>query len=111
MATDHSTVAPTNARFATRRVAMDGTAGNATEVTTPDWPDKVTVTFTQSDASADTGKIAEAGTDTSAIGNDHFPVASGGAYEWNLGPGGGRLIYLAGGTNSGFAHVMYEVGE
>ena len=99
--------------IAIKRVTMDSSAGDATAVTLPSWCRKVTVIFKQSGGSDDSGKVALSGTDGAAMGNDHFPVASGAALEWVISPGrsaqrGGEIIYLAAGTASALAHLMME---
>ena len=94
------------------RVAMDATPGNVERVTLPPWVRVLTVTFLQSDGSADTGKIAWSGTDGAAIGNEHFPIASGAAYSYAVRSSRTKrpvhVVYIAGGTASGFAHVHCE---
>lgn len=114
MAADLSTITSTpRAGWAARRITL-GNAGVATQVTLPLWTRKVTVTFRQSDASNDTGKVAESGTDGQNLGNDHFPVGSGYALTWSLLSGDGiypsqnPVIYVTGGTNTGHAHLVIE---
>jgi len=96
-----------------KRVTMDGTGGDATAITLPKWARKVTVVFKQSGGSDDSGKLAITGTDGATLGNDHFPVASGAALEWQVAPGrsrdtAGEVIYLAAATASAYAHLLIE---
>ena len=99
--------------IAIKRVTMDSTIGEATAVTLPTWCRKVTVIFKQSGGTDDSGKLAFSGTDGAAIGNDHFPVASGAALEWKIMAGRGRdtageIIYLAAATSAAYAHLLLE---
>lgn len=107
---------PLTGSVATARVALEATAANAREVLCPVWANQMTVTFVQSDgATADTGKIAGAGVDGSAMGNNHFPVSSGGALAFSLRGndevGGAKSVYLSAGTNSAFAYVIFEAAR
>lgn len=108
---DQTYQSPGAAGFATARVAMKATAGQAEKVTLPPWARVVSVSFRASDdATAEIGKIASSATDGSAIGNDFYPVGLGGL-SWRVAegePSSGREIYLAGSTNSGFAHLLLE---
>ena len=102
--------------LATARVTLEATAANAREILCPVWANQVTVTFVQTDGStADTGKIAGSGTDGGAIGDNHFPVSSGGALAFSLRGtdqvAGARSIYVAAGTNSAYCHVMLEAAR
>ena len=110
MASDLSSETPPTAL---KRVTMDSSAGDATAITLPSWCRKVTVIFKQSGGSDDSGKLALSGTDGATMGNDHFPIGSGAAYEWVVSPSrsaqrGGEIIYLAAGTASAYAHLMLE---
>ena len=103
-----------NPPLLTTRVSMDATPGNVEAVTLPSWARKITIQFKTSDDSTDeAGKIASSGTDGVAIGNDWFQVASGSALE--LVPSAGRardddghVVYLAGASASGYAHLIVE---
>ena len=99
--------------FATVRVALEATAANARQIICPSWASQVTATFLTSAAAADTGKIASSGTDGSALGDDHLPVASGGALSWQIKSsdqvgGATPSIYVVAGTNSAFCHLLFE---
>ena len=99
--------------IAIKRVTMDSSADDVTAITLPSWVRKVTVVFKQSGGTDDTGKLVLSGTDSAAAGNDHFPIASGAALEWQVSPGrstqrGGEIIYLAAGTASAYAHLLME---
>jgi len=101
--------------IATGRVALDGTAANCTQITVNARYQRVTLTFKQSDGTtADAGKVASAGTDGAAIGNDHFPVPADNALAVSL---GGRAssqkavavdVFVAADTNSAFCHYLCE---
>lgn len=103
--------------WAIKRVAMDATAGNVVAVTLPTWARRASASFKQTDdATADTGKIASSGTDGAAIGNDFMPVASGAERSWPVTGGkernrAGVVIYVAGGTNSGYMHLEVSAYE
>ncbi len=110
MASDLSAETPP---LAIKRVTMDSSAGDATAITLPTWCRKVTLTMRQSDGTDDTAKLAVTGTDGAAIGNDHFPIQSGGAFEWHISPGRSarresEIIYVAAGTASAQCHIMME---
>jgi len=110
MATDLSSLeAPWDVGVAT----MDATPGNIEAVTLPSWTKRVTVRFMQQDdATSDSGKLEKNGTDGAAIGANAFPIATGAVYSWavtsSVMVGQGGVIYLAGGTASGIAHIMCE---
>lgn len=115
MAVDLSSLAPDDGAYsATKRVAMDATAGNVVEVTLPAWPRQLTVTFRGSDGTtATTGAMAWSGTDGAAQDVDAFPIGSGGAYSRRLSPGrsappSGLTVYLSCGVNSGYAYLDLE---
>ena len=110
MAADLSSETPP---IAIKRVTMDSNPGDVTAITLPSWVRKVTVVFKQSGGTDDTGKLVLSGTDSAAAGNDHFPIASGAALEWQVSPGrstqrGGEIVYLAAGTASAYAHLLME---
>ena len=88
------------------RAEMDATAGNMALVAIPKRFKRVRLTFRQAGGTADTGKVAHTGTEGAAIGDDHFPVASGAELELTL-PGTSVVtLRLAGGTNAGFCHLL-----
>ena len=99
--------------IAAKRVTMDSSGGDATAITLPTWCRKVTVVFKRSGGSDDSGKLALSGTDGAAMGNDHFPIASGAALEWRIVPGrsrdtAGEVIFLSASTSSAYAHLLLE---
>jgi len=103
MASDLSAEVP----FSVKRAAMNATAGNCSKITLPDLCEQVVISFTTDGTTADSGRLASAGTDGAAIGNDVFPIGSGAAYRHDCALGG-HVLYLAGDTNSSFAHLaMY----
>ena len=115
MATDLSTTARTGTGSVNKQVTMSGTPGNVLEVNLPEWCRSVDVQFFTSAGVADTGKIADSGTDAAAIGTDYQGVPSGNAYRWSIAPGrsvvrGGATLYLAGGTASGVAQLTMRYG-
>ena len=98
------------------RVTMDGTAGNSRAVKLPSWARSFSVTFRQAAGAADTGQLERNGTDAAAIGNNAYPVASGANVSVALFPGRQRdpdslTVYLAGGTNTGFAYLSVHESE
>ena len=95
--------------FHTERVALSATPGNVVRVDLPPWARKFTVNFRKSDNTDDSGRVASAGTDAAAIGNDCFPCPSGSALSWNI-PAGRttRSVYITGDTASGFGYVLLE---
>lgn len=115
MAVDLSAVAPEDGAFsATRRVAMDATAGNVVAVTLPRDVNKVTQAYKAADGTTDAGgAFALTGADGAAQVADAFPVASGGAYERQVAPGRARpgasvVLYLSCDTNSGYCFLDLE---
>ena len=111
-ATDLTAVAIPPCGFYTVRVSLEASAGNAREVQLPAWGRRYDIVFKQSDGTSDdAGKIASAGTDGAAIGNDHLPIASGGTYTIRVVAGqqkGGGSIFLAAATNSAYAHICIQ---
>lgn len=115
MAVDLSSVTPQAGAFsATRRVAMDATAGTVVAVTLPRDLNRVTFAFRETDAVTDAGgAFAFSGTDGAAQVTDAFPVTAGGAYERVIAPGRARpasavVVYLSCTTNSGYAYLDME---
>ena len=110
-ATDLSAEPLPDAGFWTKRVTLDGTAGNAREVKPPKWARRFSVAIMDGSGVVQTGGIASSGTDGSAIGNDYFPITTGGL-EWLVtkpglnGPGGS--VFLTATTASSYAHFMFE---
>lgn len=105
MAVDHSGIA--RRQNTARRVALDATAGDVVEVSTPGWAQELMVQFFEDGAGATpaAGKIAFEGEDGAAIGNDFLPVAAGvGAVLRFAGP---AQIFLAG-PAAGYAFVTYS---
>jgi hypothetical protein len=105
MAVDHSGIA--RRQNTARRVALDATAGEVVEVSTPGWVQELMVQFFEDSAGATpaAGKIAFEGTDGAAVGDDFMPVASGvGAVLRLAGP---AKIYLAG-PAAGYAFITYS---
>lgn len=92
-------------------VALHATAANCVDVTLPTWCRKVAISFVQSDkATADTGSLADAGTDGNAQSDDALPIGSGGVYEHIVSPGrtrdlNGAHLFLSAGTNSAYARL------
>ncbi len=89
------------------RVTMNGTGGNATAVTFPNWCKSVMVRFRASDGTTDeAGEYSHTGTDGAAMGTEATPVPSGAAIAFNLRRrlGSAPVCYLAGTTSSGFAY-------
>jgi hypothetical protein len=106
MAVDLSSLTPPRQ---TQRVALDATADNLTEVTFPRWARTVTLTFKKSDGTDDSGFVAFSGTDGASKGNDWFPIASGGAYSYEVtAPDDTSKIYCSASTASAYAHFMFE---
>ncbi len=100
---------------ATERVTLEATPGNAREVAIPKRYNRVTLYFTTSAAAAEAGEYAPSGTDTSDIGTDAFPIASGVYYPVSQ-AGSERIkvdgatwsVFVAGTTASGYCHVHAE---
>ena len=96
--------------WTTARADLESSAGNVREVKLPQWCRRFTVNFRTSANADDSGRVASAGTDTAAIGNDVFPCPSGSALSFAINPTstGTRSIYITGDTASGYAYILLE---
>lgn len=90
--------------FATKRVSLPSSAGNARAVIMPRWARRILVSFKASDDSTDAaGSVAHTGTDDSTQSTDAQDVGEGQGLEFTT--SGGGTVYLAG-TSSGYAHLV-----
>jgi len=98
-----------------KRVALDATAVNCTQITFPSWVRTASLSFYATDGTtADGGKITWSGTDGAAIGDDTMQIGSGGVYGWACTPGRSQrveVIYIAALTNSAYAHLHLSADD
>lgn len=101
-ATDLSAL-PQGYGFATKRVALPTSAGNARAVILPKWARRLTIAFKASDDSTDAaGSVCHEGTDDATQDTDALDIGSGQGFSFAI--VGGATLYLAG-SASGYAHL------
>lgn len=116
MAVDLSTTYPhpPRAGSVTCRVACDATIGETVAVTIPRWARVVSISFKRSDDATDeAGKVATAGTDNTAIGDDWTPIGAGQERPFRLASpkhvlAQAPILYLAAASASAYAHLVLE---
>jgi hypothetical protein len=98
--------------FKTARASLEAVSGNVREVKLPKWCRVFTIVFKTSANADDSGRVASSGTDTSAIGDDVFPVPSGSALEIPIAPSGAaRSIYVTGDAGGGYGYILLQAAE
>lgn len=91
----------------TDRVALGGTAGNATAITFPRWAREIAIRIFASDNETQSaGFVSSTGTDGAAMDNNGVRIESGIPYMVNPSPGSpATVLYVSGDSANDVAHV------